>query len=88
VAQAIDLIQDASGPCRNRLPRLGHGDCAAVATEQLRSDLGLEPLDLVREGGLRDVELLGRPGEVPVPGDGLDVSELTKLHGGLIVNHD
>ena len=42
----------------------------------------------MRERRLRDVELLGRAGEVPVPRDRLDVSELAKLHRGSIVNHD
>jgi hypothetical protein len=37
----------------------------------------------MRERRLRDVQLVSGAGEVPMPGDRLDVSELAKLHSGI-----
>ena len=38
--------------------------------DQPAPDLELELRDLLRDGGLADVELLGGPGERAAPGDG------------------
>ena len=48
----------------------------------------LEAADLVGEGRLGDVQLLGGPGEMAVSRHGLDVSELANLHARSIVFHD
>jgi hypothetical protein len=42
----------------------------------------------VREGGLGDVQLVGRTGEVPMTRDRLDISQLAELHRRSILFHD
>jgi hypothetical protein len=84
---AVDLGQDAPGSGGDRLAGLGRHDAATRALEELGSQLLLEPLDLVREGRLGDVKLLGGAGEVAMAGDRLGVDQLAKLDRS-IVNHD
>ena len=87
-AHAVDLGDHGARPRRDRVAGLGRGDAAARALEQLRSELGLEAADLVRERRLRDVKLVRGAGEVAVARDRLDVSELAQLHRRSIVKHD
>jgi hypothetical protein len=42
----------------------------------------------MRDGGLRDVQLLRGAREMAVPGNRLEVSELAQLHGIFSLDHD
>ena len=77
---ALDLGEDPPRTLGDRAPGVGGDDAAAGALEELDAQLGLEPAHLVRERGLRDVQLLRGAGEVAMPVDGLDVPELAQLH--------
>src|SRR5205085_10649776 len=62
---------------------VGHLDRAARparAAEDLDAELGLEPLDLLRDGGLRQIELRARARERAVAGDRVDRSQVAQLH--------
>ena len=79
--RALHLREHTPRPGGHGLTGLGGNDRPARPGEELGAQLGLEPPDLVRQGRLRDVELLGRTGEVAVPLDGLDVPQLAQFHG-------
>ena len=53
---------------------------AARPVQQCLAEFALQSLDLRADRRLRDVDPLGRPGEVRLFGDGDEVLELPKLH--------
>ena len=57
-------------------------EVAAVAHEDLESELVFEQLDLLADAGLRGVQLLGGGGDVEaVLGDGGEIAQLVQFHG-------
>jgi hypothetical protein len=80
-AHSFGLGQRRARPADRDPARAGESDRAGRALEELDSQLFLEPAHLMRDGGLRDVQLLGGAREVAVPDDGLEISELAQLHG-------
>ena len=75
-----DVIQDRAGLRREIPAELGQDDAAAAALEQRLAELVLESLDLARERWLRDMEPLGRAGEVLFFRDGDEVLQLREAH--------
>ena len=63
------------------LPKVGELGQLALAVDQLAAELLLELLHPLGQGGLRDIALLGRAGEVECGRDGEEVANLMKLHG-------
>ena len=49
---------------------------------ELDAQLLLQAPHLLAQGGLHDVQLLGRAREARVTRDGLEVAELAEFHGG------
>ena len=80
LACAVQFGQDAPGPTGDDLSGLGWQDTAARPLEQRCSELVLQPLDLVGEGRLGEVQFLSSPCEVAVPSDGLDAYQLPQFH--------
>ena len=58
--------------------RQSHGTTRPV--QQRLADFAFQPLDLGTDGRLRDVDALGRAGEVGLLGDGDEVHKLPKFH--------
>ena len=86
-AKLVDLFagglhfgEHPAGSRCDRLPRLGRGHAAAGALEQRGAELLFEPLDLMRERRLREVELLSGAREVAVARYRLHASQLPQLH--------
>ena len=52
--------------------QFGQGESAARALDQRRADLALEQADLLRDGGLGHMQLIGRPGEGEFSRDGFE----------------
>lgn len=59
---------------------LGKRDAEALAHEQLLAQLGFQGLDLLGEGGLSEVQLLGCPGHVLFFGHDEKRSEFAQFH--------
>ena len=62
--RSVDVVENRPRVLREAQPRLGRLDAPRGAGEQLDAELALELLDLLRQGGLRDVQALGRAAEV------------------------
>ena len=80
LACTVQLGQDAPGPTGDDLSGLGRQDTAARPLEQRCSELVLQPLDLVGEGRLGEVQFLSSPREVAAASDGLDAYQLPQFH--------
>src|SRR5262245_39420881 len=88
---ALELLGSATrrlcrGQCARQhrkdfLPKVGELRQLALAVDQLAAELLLELLHPLGQGGLRDIALLGRAGEVECGRDGEEVANLMKLHG-------
>ena len=78
--ERFGLGEHRPGAGRNELAGLGRQDRTGRAAQQLDPQLPLEPLDLVRERRLCDVELVRGVGEVAVADDRLEVAELPDVH--------
>jgi hypothetical protein len=65
---------------QHRLPRLGQFHPAAVPVEQCDADLAFEPLYLLAQRRLRDVQPLGRPPEMELFGDRHERPQMAQLH--------
>ena len=81
--QAVDLAQDALGVAEDHLALGRDLDRAAGAPEDLDAELLLEPPDLLRDGRLREVQLLGGLGEGAVARHGGDRAQVSELHGSI-----
>jgi hypothetical protein len=53
---------------------------AVVPMEQGTAQFFLEHLDCARQRRLRDIAMLGRPGEIPGSGKGQKISDLVHFH--------
>ena len=62
------------------LPKVSELRQLALAVDQLAAEFLLELLHSLSQGGLRDIALLGRSGEVECGRDGEKVANLMKLH--------
>ena len=69
---------------QERLPSSGQVDATRGPGEERRSDLGFQLANLLTQGRLRDPQLSGGPGEVPLIDDGQEVAEMPKLHVFLV----
>ena len=74
--RALHLREHTPRPGGHGLTGLGGNDRPARPGEELGAQLGLEPPDLVRQGRLRDAQLVGGAREMAVPRDRLEVAEL------------
>ena len=63
------------------LPKVRELRQLALAVDQLAAELLLQLLHPLRQGGLRDIALLGCAGEIECGRDGEEVANLMKLHG-------
>lgn len=68
-------VEDLLGVGQHELAGAGEADLAVTAFEQPGVEVVLELLDLEGDGGLRHVEVLGRPREGAVLGDGVEYLE-------------
>ena len=80
VVGGLDFLQDTVGALEQHAAWLGQRQRACAAVEEPNAELVLEELDLFRERGLTDVELIGRPAEAARAGDGRQILQLTQLH--------
>src|SRR5688500_10640065 len=78
---AIDIGQHGLGVGEEGAAGVGQADAARMAHEQLGVDLALQRLDLLAERRLLHVELLRRPRDVALAGDGDEVPEMAQFHG-------
>ena len=62
--------------------RRGQLDALRRPRQQQDAELLLEAADLLRDRGLREVQGVGGPGHVPMPGDRGEGLELAQVHGG------
>ena len=87
-AQRLGLGEHGAGAGGDQLAGLGRLDRACRAAQQLDPELLFQSPDLMRERGLRDVQLICRIGEVPVADDRLEVAQLPDVHGRYILFRD
>jgi hypothetical protein len=78
--QLSELGEDPQGVLLYKPPRLREGDSLPRAVEEGLPHLLLELANVEGKGRLTHVELLGRPGEAPVPGHSQKDLELLKGH--------
>ena len=77
---AIELRQQSPGVPEERRARRRQLNAAPGADEEAKSQLLLEPLDLLAQRGLGDVQPCGGPAEVQLLSDRDEVAQLAKLH--------
>ena len=70
----------------NRAPASVSSTRRVVRVKQGDAELALELLDLLGEGGLRDVQPRGRPAEVPLLGEHGERPEVTQFHASQLIN--
>jgi hypothetical protein len=78
--RALRVGKDASGLAQEQLPGLGQLDGAARPDQERPAQLAFQVLDLLRERRLGDAEALRGAPEVPLLGDGDEVTEVAQLH--------
>jgi len=76
----VDLRERSARALDEDLPGLGERRPPRGAVDEREADLGLEPADLLRERGLRDVLTLGSAREVALVGERDEVAQLSQLH--------
>ena len=79
----LGVTEDLATLAQQRLTGVGEANGAAVALQQGDPDVALEPAYLLGEGGLSDVQALGRAPEVKFFGDRnevLDEPQIESLH--------
>ena len=78
--RCIDLGENPPGAGDEQLAGVGQGNASCRALDEGESDFVLEAANLLREGRLRDVLARGRPREMPLLGEGQQVTQLTQFH--------
>lgn len=73
-------VQHPLGVLQKEFPGPGQGDAAGGAMQQLDPQILFQGGDLVGDGGLGQIELLGRLGEIAVPGYRQEIAELFHSH--------
>jgi hypothetical protein len=63
-------LQETTGVCQQHLAIVGQHDTASRAVEQRTFGLKLQPLDLLADGGLRQIEPFGCTVKATAIGDG------------------
>ena len=79
-AHLFDPAQNLQRLFIEQPPGLGQADRAAVAVDQRHAQILLEQLDLPAERRLGDVQDLRRAGEIALPRQSDEISELTQIH--------
>lgn len=79
----VGQLHDLTGVLEEEIALLGQPDALAGAVEELYPQLVLQSVDLVADGGLGDVEALGRPGKVQKVGDLQKALQLCGIHQDL-----
>lgn len=74
------VLEDALEIGLDHAAEFGEVSEAALTVEERPAEFILEKFDCARQRGLRDIALLGRPGEIQLLGDGQEVSDLADLH--------
>jgi hypothetical protein len=77
----LHVAVHAVGQAQEQLAGSGEGGALAPAVEEPASQLLLQQLHLPADGGLRDVQALGRAGEASLLGHGPEHLELAHVHG-------
>src|SRR5712675_592092 len=76
----LDAIEDRACFGQQRFARLGQLDAARLAPEQLHFELGFERADLLAQWRLLDAESFRRAGDMPLLGDGDEITEVPQFH--------
>jgi hypothetical protein len=74
------ILRIAKGAFVQECAGLGRLGAARVTDQERDAQIFLELANLHAEGGLRDVQLLGRAGHVARPYDADEVAEMAKVH--------
>lgn len=80
----LGLVQksdDVLGPLAQEDAGLGEDDLSLPPEEQGLAQLGFQGHELLGQGGLGDVQALGGPGDVFLPGDGEKIAQYADVHG-------
>ena len=75
----VDVGQEPPGPVEQRLARDRQLDAVGGAAQEIAAQQLLEPADLPAEGGLGEVQAVGRAPEVELLGDGDERPQVTQL---------
>src|SRR5262249_4397333 len=81
--RGFDFLEDAPGALEEHAAGLGQGEVAAAPFEQPDAELLFEQLDLLGQGGLTHVELVGGATKTADAGDARQIVQLAQLHGVL-----
>ncbi len=76
----LDAIEDRARFGQQRFAGLGQLDAARLAAEQLHLELGFEGADLLAQRRLLDAESFRRAGDMPLLGDGDEITEVPQFH--------
>ena len=79
-ASGLDFAKDRAGAGEKRFPDLREANGTPETVEAAGAEFVLEFAYLLREGGLRDVRLLGAAAKAAGIGHGAEVPELVKFH--------
>src|SRR5690606_20783949 len=79
-AAVFKIAQRAGGEFREHAARLRELDLSSHTVEQGHGQLILKLAQLMRQGGLRNVERLRGPRDVLLPGDLEKIAKLTDFH--------
>ena len=82
VFEAAVIVEEPFGGLQHRTPRIGQLQTAAAAGEKLHLITGFQLADVLADGGLRNVELFGGPGETQRPSRGDKDLEAEIVHDG------
>jgi hypothetical protein len=80
-AQLGDAGEDRLRARDELRPSRGQLHAGGAPQQERDAELVLQAADLLRQRGLRDVQLVGRARETAVPRDGREVLQLTQFHG-------
>ena len=76
----LELAHGGFSFTQQRAARLGQADIPLTPDKQAGTQGALHILDLSAQGGWGNIQLLGGPREVAVPGNGQEVAEMTYFH--------
>src|SRR5258707_41423 len=76
-------LQQTTGVAEQHLAVVGQRDAAGRAPEQRAPGLELQPLDLLADGRLREIEPPGGPVKAAVIGDGNEGAEQFEIEHGI-----
>ena len=82
--QLILLHQQVGGGLLKSQPRGRQSDRPSGADKQLDAVMLLQPLNLLAEGGLGDVQVVGGPAEAQTAGHGEKILQQAEVHGSVL----